>query len=201
MPFEQIKLAYAFDALEPHVDAKTMEIHYTKHHATYLKNLNTTIEKHPELFEKSLGALLSDLDKVPEDIRMAVRNNGGGVFNHNFYFEGMGLKGGAPKGKLAEAINKAFGSFEVFKQDMEKAGLGRFGSGFAWLSQKKDGSLVITSTPNQDTPLAEGLKPLFTVDVWEHAYYLNYQNRRADYLSAFWNVVDWDVVEKRFLNS
>ncbi len=143
---------------------------------------------------------MSDLEKVPEDIRTAVRNNGGGVFNHNFYFEGMGPKGGAPKGKLAEAINKTFGSFDAFKQEMEKAGLGRFGSGFAWLSQKKDGSLVITSTPNQDTPLAEGLKPLFTVDVWEHAYYLNYQNRRADYLSAFWNVVDWDVVEKRFLN-
>lgn len=199
MAFEQIKLAYGFDALEPHVDASTMEIHYTKHHATYLKNLNTAVEKHPELFEKSLEHLLSDLDSVPEDIRTAVRNNGGGVYNHNFYFEAMGPKGGAPKGKLAEAISKAFGSFDTFKQEMEKAGLGRFGSGFAWLSKKKDGSLVITSTPNQDTPLTEGLKPLFTVDVWEHAYYLKYQNRRADYLSAFWNVVDWDVVEKRFL--
>ncbi len=201
MAYEQITLGYSFDALEPHVDTKTMEIHYTKHHATYLKNLNSTVEKHPELFEKSLEQLLGNLDSVPEDIRMAVRNNGGGVFNHNFYFEAMGPKGGAPKGKLAEAIDKTFGSFDAFKQDIEKAGLGRFGSGFAWLSQKKDGSLVITSTPNQDTPLAEGLKPLFTVDVWEHAYYLKYQNRRADYLAAFWNVVDWDVVEKRFLKS
>lgn len=201
MAYEQITLGYSFDALEPHVDTKTMEIHYTKHHATYLKNLNSTVEKHPELFEKSLEQLLGNLESVPEDIRMAVRNNGGGVFNHNFYFEAMGPKGGAPKGKLAEAIDKTFGSFDAFKQDIEKAGLGRFGSGFAWLSQKKDGSLVITSTPNQDTPLAEGLKPLFTVDVWEHAYYLKYQNRRADYLAAFWNVVDWDVVEKRFLKS
>ena len=201
MAYEQITLGYSFDALEPHVDTKTMEIHYTKHHATYLKNLNSTVEKHPELFEKSLEQLLGNLDSVPEDIRMAVRNNGGGVFNHNFYFEAMGPKGGAPKGKLAEAIDKTFGSFDAFKQEMEKAGLGRFGSGFAWLSQKKDGSLVITSTPNQDTPLAEGLKPPFPVDVWEHAYYLKYQNRRADYLAAFWNVVDWDVVEKRFLKS
>ncbi len=201
MAYEQITLGYSFDALEPHVDTKTMEIHYTKHHATYLKNLNSTVEKHPELFEKSLEQLLGNLDSVPEDIRMAVRNNGGGVFNHNFYFEAMGPKGGAPKGKLAEAIDKTFGSFDAFKQEMEKAGLGRFGSGFAWLSQKKDGSLVITSTPNQDTPLVDGLKPLFTVDVWEHAYYLKYQNRRADYLAAFWNVVDWDVVEKRFLKS
>lgn len=201
MAFEQVKLAYDFTALEPHIDAKTMEIHYTKHHAAYLKNCNAAVEKHPELFAKGLEALLSNLDAVPEDIRTAVRNNGGGVFNHNFYFEGMGPKGGAPKGKLAEAINKAFGSFDVFKQEMEKAGMGRFGSGFAWLSQKKDGTLVITSTPNQDTPMAEGLKPLFTIDVWEHAYYLNYQNRRADYLSAFWNVVDWGVVEKRFLKS
>lgn len=198
MAFEQIKLSYAFDALEPHVDAKTMEIHYSKHHATYLNNLNAAVEKHPELFQKSLESLLSNLDSIPEDIRLAVRNNGGGVFNHNFYFEAMGPKGGSPKGKLAEAIEKTFGSFDSFKKEIEKAGLGRFGSGFAWLCKKPDGSLVITSTPNQDTPLAEGLKPLFTVDVWEHAYYLNYQNRRADYLTAFWNVVDWDIVEKRF---
>jgi superoxide dismutase, Fe-Mn family len=198
MAFEQIKLNYAFNALEPHIDAKTMEIHYTKHHATYLKNLNTSVEKHPELFQKSLETVLSDLEKVPEDIRMAVRNNGGGVFNHNFYFGELGAKSGEPKGKLAEAINKTFGTFESFKSEMEKAGLGRFGSGFAWLCQKKDNSLVIMSTPNQDTPLAEGLKPLFNIDVWEHAYYLNYQNRRADYLTAFWNVVDWEVVEKRF---
>lgn len=198
MAYEQITLGYSFDALEPHVDTKTMEIHYTKHHATYLKNLNSTVEKHPELFEKSLEQLLGNLDSVPEDIRMAVRNNGGGVFNHNFYFEAMGPKGGAPKGKLAEAIDKTFGSFDAFKQEMEKAGLGRFGSGFAWLSQKKDGSLVITSTPNQDTPLAEGLKPLFTVDVWEHAYYLKYQNRRPEYIENWWNVVNWDKVAELF---
>ncbi len=199
MPYEQTQLKYAFDAFEPHVDARTMEVNYTKHHATYLKNLNAAVEKHPELFSKPLETLLSDLEKVPEDIRTAVRNNGGGVFNHNFYFDAMKPGGGIPKGKLGEAIDKSFGSFENFKQEMEKAGLGRFGSGFAWLCQKKDGSLVITSTPNQDTPMLEGLKPLFTVDVWEHAYYLNYQNRRGDYLSSFWNVVDWDVVEKRFL--
>ncbi|NLF51366.1 MAG: superoxide dismutase [Leptolinea sp.] len=201
MPYKQTTLKYGLDAFEPHIDAKTMEVHYTKHHATYLNNLNAAVEKHPELFETPLGILLSDLDKVPEVIRTAVRNNGGGVFNHNFYFDAMKPGGGTPKGKLAEAINKSFGSFETFKQDMEKAGLGRFGSGFAWLSQKKDGSLVITSTPNQDTPMTEGLKPLLTVDVWEHAYYLKYQNRRADYLSAFWNVIDWDVVEKRFHGS
>jgi Fe-Mn family superoxide dismutase len=198
MTFELPPLKFKFDALEPTIDAKTVEIHYTKHHATYLKNLNAALEKHPELNGKTIEQLLGDLDKVPEDIRTAVRNNGGGYYNHIIYWDGMGPKGGEPKGKLAEAIKKAFGDFAAFKAEMEKAGLGRFGSGYAWLSKKPDGSILIHSTANQDSPLAEGLTPLLTVDVWEHAYYLNYQNRRADYLAAFWKVVDWSAVEKRF---
>lgn len=198
MTFELPPLKFPFDALEPIIDARTVEIHYTKHHATYLKNLNAALEKHPELSGMSIEQLLGNLEKVPEDIRTAVRNNGGGYYSHVIYWEAMGPKGGEPKGKFAEAINKTFGSFSDFKQEMEKAGLGRFGSGYAWLSKKADGSLIIHSTANQDTPLAEGLTPLLTIDVWEHAYYLNYQNRRADYLAAFWDVVDWSVVENRF---
>lgn len=198
MTFELPPLSFKFDALEPTIDALTVEIHYTKHHATYLKNLNAALEKHPELSNLSIEKVLSDLDKIPEDIRTAVRNNGGGFYNHMIYWEGMGPKGGEPKGKLAEAINKTFGSFATFKQEMEKAGVGRFGSGYAWLSKKSDGTLIVHATANQDTPLAEGLTPLLTIDVWEHAYYLKYQNRRADYLAAFWIVVNWDVIERRF---
>ena len=199
MSFELPALPYAYNALEPTIDAMTMEIHYTKHHATYLKNLNAAIDKHPELFNSKIEQILGDLNKVPEDIRTAVRNNGGGYYNHIIYWSIMAPNaGGDPKGKLAAAINSTFGNFVAFKQEVEKAGLGRFGSGWAWLSRKSDGSLLIHSTPNQDSPLSEGLFPVLGVDVWEHAYYLKYQNRRADYLSNWWNVVNWGEVERRF---
>jgi Fe-Mn family superoxide dismutase len=194
-----IALPYAYDALEPSIDAKTVELHYSKHHQTYLNNLNTALEKHPEVGNLTIEQILSDLNRVPEDIRMTVRNNGGGYYNHNIYWAIMGLKrGGEPTGKLGQAINTTFGSFASFKEQVEKAGLGRFGSGWAWLSKKQDGSLTIHSTPNQDTPLAEGLFPVIGVDVWEHAYYLKYQNRRAEYLSNLWNVVNWEEAERRY---
>jgi Fe-Mn family superoxide dismutase len=199
MSFELPALPYAYNALEVAIDAMTMEIHYTKHHATYLKNLNTALEKHPELFNSKIEQILGDLSKVPEDIRTAVRNNGGGYYNHMIYWAIMGPNaGGEPKGKLAAAINTTFGNFAAFKQEVEKAGLGRFGSGWAWLSRKGDGSLLVHSTANQDSPLSEGLFPVLGVDVWEHAYYLRYQNRRADYLANWWNVVNWEEVERRF---
>jgi len=199
MPFEMIPLAYALDALEPYVDARTVEIHYTKHHATYLKNFNSALEKYPELFQKSPEEIIAHLDQVPEDIRTAVRNNGGGFVNHNLYWASMMPgTGGEPQGKLGEAIRTTFGGFEAFKELMEKTGLGRFGSGYAWLSRKADGSLLVHSTANQDSPLTEGLTPLLVVDVWEHAYYLNYQNRRADYLKEWWNLVDWQAAARRF---
>ncbi len=201
MSFELPALPYAFNALEPAIDAQTVEIHYTKHHATYLKNLNTALEKYPELSKLSIESILRDLNRIPEDIRTTVRNNAGGFFNHNIYWAIMGPKaGGEPKGKLAVAISSSFGSFTAFKQELEKAGLGRFGSGWAWLSKKGDGSLQIHSTPNQDTPLADGLFPVIGVDVWEHAYYLKYQNRRADYLTNWWSVVNWEVAERRFVD-
>jgi Fe-Mn family superoxide dismutase len=200
MAFELPPLPYAYDALDPSIDAQTVELHYSKHHATYLKNLNTALEKHPQFFSHSLEQILSDLNSVPEDVRTAVRNNGGGLYNHNIYWAIMGPKrGGEPVGKLASAITTAFGSFTSLKEQIEKAGLGRFGSGWAWLSKKTDGSLVIHSTPNQDTPLAEGLFPVIGVDVWEHAYYLKYQNRRAEYLTNWWNVVNWEEAERRFV--
>jgi Fe-Mn family superoxide dismutase len=200
MSFEMPPLPYSFNALEIAIDALTVEIHYTKHHATYLKNLNGSLEKHPELSGAPIEDLLRDLTTVPEDIRTAVRNNGGGYYNHTIYWSIMGPNaGGEPKGKLASAISSSFGSFSTFKQEIEKAGLGRFGSGWAWLSKKADGSLVVHSTPNQDTPLADGLFPVVGVDVWEHAYYLKYQNRRADYLTNWWNVVNWEVAERRFV--
>lgn len=200
MAFELPQLPYAFNALEPAIDALTVEIHYTKHHTTYQKNLNTALEKHPELFDWSIEKILSNLEHVPEDIRTAVRNNGGGFYNHNLYWSVMGEKhGGDPFGKLAEALAQTFGNVQAFKSEVEKAGLGRFGSGWAWLSRKMDGSLLVHSTANQDTPLAEGLFPILGVDVWEHAYYLKYQNRRADYLLAWWNVVNWKEAERRFV--
>ncbi len=200
MAFEIPALPYAYDALEPFIDAQTVELHYSKHHTTYLKNLNTALEKYPQYFDQKLESLLSSLDSLPEDIRTVVRNNGGGVYNHNIYWAIMGPKrGGEPVGKLAAAISSTFGSFASFKEQLEKAGLGRFGSGWAWLSRKADGGLVIHSTPNQDTPLAEKLFPVLGVDVWEHAYYLKYQNRRADYLANWWNVVNWEEAERRFL--
>ena len=199
MTFELPPLPYKFNALEPSIDAMTVEIHYTKHHATYLKNLNDALAKHAEMPNNTIEQLLTSLDKIPEDIRTTVRNNAGGYYNHMIYWEIMGPgKGGEPKGNLASGITKAFGNFANFKSELEKAGLGRFGSGWAWLSRKKDGSLVVHSTPNQDTPLAEGMFPVIGVDVWEHAYYLKYQNRRAEYLTNWWNVVNWDEAEKRF---
>ncbi|MEL7591012.1 MAG: superoxide dismutase [Anaerolineaceae bacterium] len=201
MAFELPALPFAFDALEPNIDALTVEIHYTKHHSTYLKNLNTAIEKHPEFFEWSLEKILGNLDQIPEDSRTAVRNNGGGVLNHNIYW--FNLRPATPEnrpfGKIASAIDKAFGDFSAFKVEYEKAGLGRFGSGYAWLSAKPDGSLVLHSTANQDSPLGEGLIPLLVVDVWEHAYYLKYQNRRVEYLGNFWNIINWNEVENRYL--
>lgn len=200
MPFELPPLPYALDALEPWIDARTVEIHYTKHHQTYLNNTNKAIEPFPELFQFSLEEILKDLSKVPEAIRTAVKNNGGGVYNHNLYWQNLGPgAGGEPTGKLAEAIRTTFGDFASFKAEIEKAGTTRFGSGYAWLSKRPDGSLLIHSTANQDCPLSDGLYPIMTVDVWEHAYYLKYQNRRVEYLSNFWNIIDWNKVEARYL--
>jgi len=178
----------------------TMEIHHGRHHQTYVNNLNAALEGHPELQSKSVEELISNLDAVPESIRTAVRNNGGGHANHKLFWEVMAPNaGGEPKGEIAEAINAAFGSFEKFKEEFTKAALGRFGSGWAWLILDKSGNLAVTSTPNQDSPLMEGNTPLLGLDVWEHAYYLKYQNRRPDYVSAWWNVVNWDNVNQRYL--
>lgn len=192
-------LPYPHNALEPHIDARTMEIHHGKHHNAYVTNLNTALDGNAELQKLSIEALVSKLDAVPEPIRAAVRNNGGGHYNHSMFWESLSAKGGGePKGALADAINSAFGDFTKFKDAFKKAGVGRFGSGWAWLSVDKGGKLVVTSTANQDTPLADGLQPVLGMDVWEHAYYLHYQNRRPDYIDAFWNVVAWDVVGARF---
>ena len=192
-------LPYAFDALEPHIDARTMEIHHDKHHAAYVNNLNAALKDHPELAAKPVNELIADLSAVPEAIRPAVRNNGGGHSNHTFFWEIMGQgKGGAPVGTLAEAITKTFGSYDEFKAKFEEAGVKRFGSGFAWLIVNKQGQLEIISLPNQDSPYMDGNKPVIANDVWEHAYYLNYQNRRPDYLKAWWNVVNWDHAEQNY---
>ena len=195
-------LPYAFDALEPHIDARTMEIHHDKHHAAYINNLNAALKDHPELAAKPVNELIADLSAVPEAIRPAVRNNGGGHSNHTFFWEIMGPgKGGAPVGTLAEAITKTFGSYDEFKAKFEEAGVKRFGSGFAWLIVNKQGQLEIISLPNQDSPYMDGNKPVIANDVWEHAYYLNYQNRRPDYLKAWWNVVNWDHAEQNYLTA
>ena len=199
MPFELPPLPYAYNALEPHVDAQTMRIHHDKHHGTYVTNLNKALESAPNLQGKTIEALLTDLDAVPENIRMAVRNNGGGHYNHTMFWEIMKPGGGtSPGGGLAAAITAAFGSLDKMKEAINSAGAGRFGSGWAWLVLDKDGKLAVTSTPNQDTPLAAGQKPVMGVDVWEHAYYLKYQNRRADYLQAWWNTVNWTEVAARY---
>lgn len=199
MSFEMLPLPYAFDALEPYIDAQTVDLHYSKHHATYLKNLNDALTKHSELQNLSIEQIMSDLNRVPEDIRTTVRNNGGGYYNHNIYWAIMGPnQGGEPTGRLGEAIRSTFGGLSSFQEQLEKAGLGRFGSGWAWLSKRQDGSIVIHSTPNQDTPLAEGMTPIIGVDVWEHAYYLKYQNRRAEYLKNWWNLVNWEEAERRY---
>lgn len=199
MAFELPKLPYAYDALEPYVDAQTMEIHHSKHHAAYINNLNAALDKQPALASKSLEELLGDLNAVPEEVRMVVRNHGGGTYNHNLFWVFMSPKGGGePKGTLAKAIEAAFGNYTTFKEHFEKAANTRFGSGWAWLSVKQDGVLVVTSTANQDSPLSEGLQPILGIDVWEHAYYLKYQNRRPEYVASWWNVVNWDEVARRF---
>ncbi|MCR4340722.1 MAG: superoxide dismutase [Gemmatimonadaceae bacterium] len=191
-------LPYELGALEPHIDAKTMEIHHGKHHQAYVTKLNEALEKAPELAGKSLDELMQSLDKAPEAVKTAIRNNGGGHWNHSFFWPLMGANaGGEPKGKLADAINASFGDFAKFKEQFAAAGMGRFGSGWAWLV--RDGNkLAITSTPNQDNPLMEGKRAILGLDVWEHAYYLKYQNRRPDYITAWWNVVNWDAVAKNF---
>ena len=199
MPFTLPDLPYPHNALEPHIDARTMEIHHGKHHKAYIDNANAALEKHPALAGKPAEDLLRDLNAVPEAIRTAIRNNAGGHANHSLFWTVMSPKGGGkPSGDLAAAIDKAFGGFDAFKQQFETAAKTRFGSGWAWLSVKKDGSLVVSSTANQDSPLSEGMAPLLGLDVWEHAYYLHYQNRRPDYVAAFWNVVNWGEVEKRY---
>jgi Fe-Mn family superoxide dismutase len=198
VPHTQEPLGYDFAALEPHIDTKTMEIHYGKHHATYVSNLNAAIEKHPELGSKSAIDLVRDLKSVPEDIRTAVRNNGGGHVNHTMFWKLMKPNGGgAPSGPIADAIKSTFGSFEDFQKQFNDAGLKQFGSGWVWLAKNTGGKLQIMSTPNQDNPLTEGHQPIMGNDVWEHAYYLKHQNRRADYLSVWWNVVNWDEINKR----
>lgn len=198
MTFELPKLAYAYDALEPHIDARTMEIHHSKHHNAYITNLNGAVEKTPELAGKSVEDMLSDLNAIPEAVRGVVRNHGGGTFNHNLFWEVMGPNaGGAPSGDLAAAIDSAFGSFDSFKDEFAKAAATQFGSGWAWLVKNNEG-LTVVATPNQDNPLSLGMTPILGIDVWEHAYYLNYQNRRPDYISAWWNVVNWDAVAEKF---
>lgn len=190
-------LPYALDALEPHIDKQTMEIHHGKHHAAYVNNLNAALEKYPELQSKSVEDLIRGIGTVPEDIRTAVRNNGGGHANHSMFWQIMAPNaGGPPTGAIAEALQSSFGGFDTFKEQFAKAAMGRFGSGWAWVVDQ-GGKLVIESTPNQDSPLMEGKKAVFGLDVWEHAYYLKYQNRRPDYIGAWWNVVNWTEVNKR----
>ncbi|WP_062104677.1 superoxide dismutase SodA [Bacillus niameyensis] len=198
MAYELPKLPYAYEALEPHIDKETMNIHHTKHHNTYVTNLNNALNGHEELASKSVEDLIANLDAVPESIRTAVRNNGGGHANHSLFWTLLSPNGGGePTGSVKEAIDNKFGSFDKFKEEFQAAGAGRFGSGWAWLVVD-NGELEITSTPNQDSPLMEGKTPILGLDVWEHAYYLNYQNRRPDYMAAFWNVVNWDEVQKQY---
>jgi Fe-Mn family superoxide dismutase len=192
------KLPYAYDALEPHIDARTMEIHHGKHHQAYVNNLNGALEKHPELANQSVEELLRGIDRVPEDIRTVVRNNGGGHANHTLFWQIMGPGGGGvPSGALGDALMSAFGSFEAFKEKLADAAVKRFGSGWAWLTVS-GGKLEVSSTANQDSPLMEGKTPILGLDVWEHAYYLNYQNRRPDYVKAWWHTVSWAEVARRF---
>jgi superoxide dismutase, Fe-Mn family len=199
MAYELPPLPYPSNALEPHIDAKTMEIHHDKHHQAYITNANNALKDHPDLAAKPVDELIANLSQVPESIRTVVRNNAGGHSNHSFFWQIMAPNaGGAPKGKLAEAITATFGSVDAFKEKFQAAGASRFGSGWAWLVVNKEGKLEITSTPNQDSPIMEGLKPVIGIDVWEHSYYLLYQNKRPDYLKAWWNVVSWDQAEKNF---
>ena len=196
------ELPYVHDALEPYIDARTMEIHHSKHHNAYITNLNNALADHEELQTKSVQDLLADLSAVPDSIRTAVRNNGGGHLNHSLFWPSMSQNGGgAPSGELADAISAAFGDFDTFKSEFSKAAATRFGSGWAWLSSSANGTLTVSSTANQDNPVSDGLTPLLGLDVWEHAYYLNYQNRRPDYVDAWWNVVNWDEVADRLISS
>ena len=199
MAFTVPALAYPFEALEPHIDAKTMEIHHDKHHATYVTNANAALEKHPELAAKTVEDLLWGINEVPEDIRTAIRNNAGGHSNHSIFWTIMGPGGGGnPPGRLGDSIKSTFGSYDAFKEQLSKAGLGQFGSGWAWLVADKNGKMSIKAYPNQDSPYMEGLTPILGVDVWEHAYYLKYQNKRADYLAAWFNTLNWAAIEARF---
>lgn len=199
MAFQLPALPYAYDALEPHIDARTMEIHHSKHHNTYVNNLNAAIENQPALQNKSIEEILRNLDQVPESVRTAVQNNGGGHANHSLFWEIMTPGGSSqPTGELADAINAAFGSFEAFKDQFSKAAAGRFGSGWAWLAVTPEGKLAVYSTANQDSPLSKGDTPILGIDVWEHAYYLKYQNRRPEYINAFFNVINWDKVAEKY---
>lgn len=199
MTHELPELPFAYNALEPHIDAKTMEIHYTKHHQAYIDKLNQALEKHPDLAEKTVEELLSDLEAVPDDIRTAVRNHGGGHHNHSLFWTSLAADGGgAPVGSLMNAILEEFGDFERFKETFTTEATNRFGSGWAWLVAAKDGKVAIISTANQDSPLMDGYVPLLGLDVWEHAYYLKYQNKRPDYIAAWWNVVNWPEIQRRY---
>lgn len=193
------KLPYDYDALEPHIDARTMEIHFTKHHQGYVSNLNKALEGHDDLASRSALQLLSELDSLPEAIRTAVRNNAGGHVNHTMFWPAMSSEGGGvPDGILGDAIATAFGSYASFQEQFNQAATGRFGSGWAWLTVDPEGTLAVMSTPNQDNPISDGLIPILGIDVWEHAYYLKYQNRRAEYVTAWWNVVNWDEVARQY---
>ena len=199
MAFTLPALPYPHDALEPHIDKQTMEIHHGKHHQAYINNANAALEKYPNLQSKTAEELIADLSMVPDDIRTAIRNNAGGHSNHSFFWTVMGPNaGGTPKGDVADAINKKFGSFDNFKAEFAKAATTRFGSGWAWLCVDGKGELTVTSTANQDSPISDKLKPILGLDVWEHAYYLKYQNRRPDYVTAFWSVVNWDKVSEYY---
>jgi Fe-Mn family superoxide dismutase len=198
-PFELPKLSYPYTALEPHIDAQTMEIHHTKHHQAYVNNLNAALEKHTNFHKQGVEELLAKLKSLPADIQTAVRNNGGGHANHTLWWQYIS-PGGAnkPSGALAKAIDATFGSYDAFTEQFTKAATGRFGSGWAWLAMGSDGKLTVTSTANQDHPVLEGLTPVLGLDVWEHAYYLKYQNRRPDYIKAFWNVVNWEIIAQMY---
>lgn len=199
MAFKLPSLSYAYDALEPHIDKKTMEIHHTKHHQAYVDNLNKALEGYEKYHDLSIRELIAGLNSLPDEIKTAVRNNGGGHLNHEMFWNTMSPNGGGnPVGKVAKRMKEDFGGFENFKSEFKKAALSRFGSGWAWLIKNEDGKLEITSTPNQDNPVSEGKNPLLGLDVWEHAYYLKYQNRRADYVDSWFNVVDWNKVEEKF---
>ncbi|CAN5236757.1 superoxide dismutase [Mn] [soil metagenome] len=202
MPYTLPSLPYATNALEPHIDAQTMEIHHTKHHQAYINNANAALKDHPELDKLSAEELLKNFSAVPEAVKNVLRNNAGGHANHSLFWTVIGPNaGGEPKGDLAKAIESDLGGFAKFKEDFAKAGATRFGSGWAWIVVGKDGKLAVTSTPNQDSPLMDGVTPILGLDVWEHAYYLKYQNKRPDYIAAFWNVVNWDAVAKRYADA